>query len=397
MSILRKILGDLYYEDFLRHYWTVNALYISGQESNKESYFQTLFNWDKLNHLLNYHQLKPPTIRFSRDGQSLASQPKVSNWREVLHQGATLIINELQCRVPALQQFTAELSHELGVSTQVNMYCSPAEQQGFDCHYDTHDVFILQIYGEKEWFIFRETEPYPTEQSRSRDDLPPSSDPYLHCILKPGDCLYIPRGHWHYAVAQDCTSLHLTVGIHAPTGLDWLRWLSSDLVNMPEWRQSLPLFNAEDPATMFELKHHLKNLQSLLAKHIADETCLKRYTEAQQLKYQPDLPLQLPLQLEPDIFAAGLMSRFGWSTLHRTRFVTVTPQQHQIWVGSKNIELNGVSPEFISQLSKHEHFTIFELADWAPELDLDRDLVPLLIRLVHEGALYLKSESQEWV
>ncbi|WP_235526571.1 JmjC domain-containing protein [Nostoc piscinale] len=65
----------------------------------------------------------------------------------------------------------------------------------------------------------------------------PQAPPYLECVLQAGDLLYIPRGHWHHAVACEQPSLHLTVGIECQTGLDWL---IKDLCESVSWRQSLP-------------------------------------------------------------------------------------------------------------------------------------------------------------
>ena len=36
---------------------------------------------------------------------------------------------------------------------QANAYVTPPQNQGFSAHYDVHDVFVLQIDGEKQWRI----------------------------------------------------------------------------------------------------------------------------------------------------------------------------------------------------------------------------------------------------
>ena len=36
---------------------------------------------------------------------------------------------------------------------QANAYITPPQNQGFSHHYDVHDVFVLQLAGEKEWTI----------------------------------------------------------------------------------------------------------------------------------------------------------------------------------------------------------------------------------------------------
>ncbi|WP_199320486.1 cupin domain-containing protein [Leptolyngbya sp. FACHB-261] len=171
---------------------------------------------------MNYQKLTEPDLRFSTEGKSLPETRDRRDWSDRLRQGATLIINGVHQRVPAVAQLAANLRCDIGYETHVNLYCSPARQQGFDCHYDTHDVLILQIDGEKKWFVYRETVSYPTSNMPSSKQLQLTEPPYLECTLRAGDLLYIPRGHWHYAVACEQPSLHLTVGIECQTGLDWL-------------------------------------------------------------------------------------------------------------------------------------------------------------------------------
>ena len=54
---------------------------------------------------------------------------------------------------PPVLQFCQELAGELGHPVQANAYVTPPQNQGFSAHYDVHDVFVLQIAGEKRWRI----------------------------------------------------------------------------------------------------------------------------------------------------------------------------------------------------------------------------------------------------
>ena len=54
---------------------------------------------------------------------------------------------------PAIQAFTRRLVEELGHPAQVNAYITPESSRGFDPHYDVHDVFVLQVDGEKHWRV----------------------------------------------------------------------------------------------------------------------------------------------------------------------------------------------------------------------------------------------------
>ena len=52
-----------------------------------------------------------------------------------------------------LRAFSDGLARELGHPVQVNAYLTPEGAQGFDAHYDTHDVFVVQTAGTKEWRV----------------------------------------------------------------------------------------------------------------------------------------------------------------------------------------------------------------------------------------------------
>ncbi len=83
-----------------------------------------------------------------------------------------------------------------------------------------------------------------------------------------GDVLYIPRGHWHYAVAVT-PSIHFTVGPQARTGIDLLLWLSQKLMDNDEFfRKDFPIVRAAefgDGETSSDLSDHLDEFRKRMA------------------------------------------------------------------------------------------------------------------------------------
>jgi bifunctional lysine-specific demethylase and histidyl-hydroxylase NO66 len=96
-----------------------------------------------------------------------------------------------------------ELSAALGVRVNVNAYLTPPCSSGFNAHYDTHDVFVLQTAGVKKWRIYHSPIPLPLpSQSHIRGTAASVSglgDPALEVELQTGDMLYVPRGFLHHA------------------------------------------------------------------------------------------------------------------------------------------------------------------------------------------------------
>jgi len=397
MKVLSSLLYPYSIDTFFQENWTKRAVLIPGNNRGK---FQQLFTWQHLNHLLNYHQIPYPDLRFARDGESLPAA-KTDRWLELLQQGATLIINSVHSRIPELEKLVADVRQETGYRSQINLYCSPSSEKGFNCHYDTHEVLILQIDGEKEWLVFPETIASPISTMRSAEQIPPDVPPYLQCILKPGDVLYIPRGHWHYAIAcgnsadeEYAPSLHLTLGIDCQTGLDWMTWLGQELPENPAWRENLPvMFQGNKTAA----KAHLEQLRDRLISWLQTPEAIDGYLDYLAYCDRPPLPFSFPHQLGSQIFAQGLETRFICSQLHPVQILPkILPNgenQTQIIIAAKQATIKGLPTDLVKNLFRPEGFTLLDLAEWSPFLDLETEVIPLLNCLVTQGILLVDSSA----
>ena len=164
--------------------------------------------------------------------------------------GSTVVLQGLHRLWPPLIEFADQLAADLGHPTQVNAYVTPPSSRGFSPHYDVHDVFVLQVAGEKHWTIHEPvlTDPLRTQPWTDRTaevTAAAEREPAIDAVLRPGDALYLPRGYLHSATALGEISAHLTVGIHpvtrwaaAESALDVVRTLAAE---DPALRASLPL------------------------------------------------------------------------------------------------------------------------------------------------------------
>jgi hypothetical protein len=99
-------------------------------------------------------------------------------------------------------------------------------------HSDTHDVFVLQTAGTKQWELH-----------------PPRGNPDAGVeepLLEPGHVMYLPTGTPHAARAQDMVSLHITIGINQLTWRGLLRRALADAVAQEPDRH-LPAGYLDDP------------------------------------------------------------------------------------------------------------------------------------------------------
>ncbi|MEZ5184253.1 MAG: cupin domain-containing protein [Candidatus Nanopelagicales bacterium] len=218
-----------------------------------------LFSLDAVDELLSRRALRTPFLRLARNGRVVPSTSFTGSGGvgarvadqviddSVLRQfadGTTLVLQGVHRTWQPVGELAAGLADELGHPVQVNSYITPPQSQGFAAHYDTHDVFVLQIAGHKKWRVHEPVldQPLPTESwdttaeaVRARAD----ESPVIEAVLRPGDCLYLPRGFIHSATALGGTSVHLTFGIHPVIERDVVRSIL-EVLETSGWRRSMP-------------------------------------------------------------------------------------------------------------------------------------------------------------
>jgi mannose-6-phosphate isomerase-like protein (cupin superfamily) len=146
---------------------------------------------------------------------------------EAFRKGATVVFQGLHRSFPPLVDLISELELELGHPCQANAYLTPPGSQGFAVHSDTHDVFVLQTAGTKQWELH-----------------PPEGDEEPR--LEPGHVMYLPTGTPHAARAQDTVSLHITIGINQLTWRGLLqRTLADAIAQEPD--RHLPAGYLDEP------------------------------------------------------------------------------------------------------------------------------------------------------
>ena len=132
---------------------------------------------------------------------------------QLFAEGATVILSNLQERLPKLANFCRDLEKVFSARVQTNIYMTPAHSQGFKAHYDGHDVLVLQVEGTKEWRIYDTPVHLPLEEQGFNPHDVPIGELTDSFVLEPGDMVYVPRGLTHDAVSTDQTSLHITTGL----------------------------------------------------------------------------------------------------------------------------------------------------------------------------------------
>ena len=74
---------------------------------------------------------------------------------------------------------------------------TPAQSTGFSDHYDVHDVFVLQIDGEKRWRIRPPVHPSPLrdepwDDRRTAVETAAAAEPLIEATLRPATASTCP-------------------------------------------------------------------------------------------------------------------------------------------------------------------------------------------------------------
>ncbi len=259
-------------DDFARDVWSRGPLLSTGAElAGGGRGFADLFSLDAVDELLSRRGLRTPFIRLAKNGvvaptsrytrsggtgAQVADQVADDRVLELFLDGHTVVLQGLHRLWPPLIDFAGGLTTELGHPVQVNAYITPRSSQGFSAHYDVHDVFVLQVAGEKRWRIHEPVHPAPLRDQpwtdhRAAVEARAKQQPVIDAVLRPGDALYLPRGYLHAAEALGDVSCHLTVGVHPVTRHAVLESMLAIVADSPELRTSLPMgIDVSDPAAV---------------------------------------------------------------------------------------------------------------------------------------------------
>ncbi|MEE3749938.1 cupin domain-containing protein [Mycobacterium intracellulare] len=222
-SSLAWLLHPVPVEVFLDEIWARRHHHVPRGEPG---YFDGLLP-SAVDELLEQMRPEPSAVRLVKGGQDKdpASYRRgdgsldPARARDGLADGYTIVLNGLERYSRAVAALSHSLEVELNFPTRVNAYVTPPDSTGFVPHYDPHDVLVLQIQGSKTWHASTDA-PVPAHEIGSRKGVgtdEPSSATDVR--LRAGDVLYLPRGQVHSAETHAEPSVHLTIGLHAPTVL----------------------------------------------------------------------------------------------------------------------------------------------------------------------------------
>ena len=222
--------------------------------------------------------------------------------------GCSVVINHADETCPYLAALCQDLQKSLP-HAYANTYLTPPDSQAVPPHADDRDVFILQIYGKKQWQVYKTIPvpyPYPHEQvGKGGLEVPPQvlEGPCLiDCVLEAGDVLYMPRGYVHQAqTVSNAPSYHVTIALatHDWTMAGLVTSATTHLLHrIIPYRQALPVHLGRMGTTCDEkdakaaLQVQLDQVFAELKTQITAETVIRNLTHRYDLHNNRCLPIR---------------------------------------------------------------------------------------------------------
>lgn len=270
---LKYLLGDISPSEFFSDYHEQKALHCKPGDTQ---HFQSLLSEHRLDTIIAETELPPESLEMARSNPPLSRDQftfkngEVDRGAVIRHfqQGATLILTQLQLADPKLAELCRALEYEFSAYVQTNIYFTPPGYQGFRTHFDDHDVFVIQVSGQKDWTLYERPVNNPYRGERFQSSKHHAGEVAEKFTLTAGQCLYVPRGLMHDAVASGTEpSLHITVGVVVKSWADlMLEAMSEVALNEPNFRKSLPPGFAKVDFDRSQAEAHFQTLVTTFAK-----------------------------------------------------------------------------------------------------------------------------------
>lgn len=193
---------------------------------------------------------------------------------ELMRGGATLVANHIYDE-PEFNDYAKDVAQFTGRQTVTSAYVAFGKTDSYREHWDSRDVFALQLKGRKRWVVYEPSFNAPLYMHQSKfieEKYPCPSEPCLDFVLEEGDVFYIPRGWWHNVTPLAEPTVHLAIGTFPAFAIDYAKWVFRQLPECIHARIALENLT-QDAERIRELSDHIH-------KQMNDPDCYRAFMEA---------------------------------------------------------------------------------------------------------------------
>jgi len=231
MDITSKtpMLGGLTPEQFMRRHWQKKPLLVRQAmpgvqpPANRAELARLAASEDAESRLVTHFE--------GRWAMRQGSLPKLPPFSKP---GWTLLVQGLDLHVPAARSMLDAFRFVPEARLDDLMISYASDGGGVGPHFDSYDVFLIQVAGRRRWRIGAQ------KDAVLREDVPlkiiENFRPEEEFVLEPGDMLYLPPGWAHDGVAVGGDCMTCSVGFRAPWRAELARELLQRLMDEAEGR-----------------------------------------------------------------------------------------------------------------------------------------------------------------
>jgi ribosomal protein L16 Arg81 hydroxylase len=302
---------------FFAEYYGKKSLHIPAGALDKAA---RTVAWQQINELLAMTSVWSDTsLELALEGRSLPPRsycydgldregrrtlrPDLNRVQELIARGATLVLNYIDALLPEIRGTAAAVASATGAPVSVSLFASWQKVQGYDVHFDTQNVFALQVVGRKTWRIYANREENPARipgfdsPSVSAEEGHKRKGPLLmEVTLEPNDLLYVPPGFYHQALAETDASVHVGYGACHFVVQDFFNLLARDLPTLSAFRA--PLAHFDEPETLARQLAEAADLLRDLVRQPQQAKTMRQYLRSKAFEQFAvyDLPNRRPNQ-----------------------------------------------------------------------------------------------------
>ena len=211
------LLGGLTPQQFMRRHWQKKPLLIRQAVPDVRAPIDRA----ALFALAGEEEVESRLIVQGKSGWSLRHGPFVRRSLPPMTQaGWTLLVQGLDLHVPAASELLQRFRFVPDARLDDLMISYATDEGGVGPHYDSYDVFLLQVQGQRRWRIGR------LKDETLQPDVPlkilQNFEPEEEWVLEPGDMLYLPPQWAHDGIAQgECMTC--SIGFRVPEATELAR------------------------------------------------------------------------------------------------------------------------------------------------------------------------------
>ena len=213
------LLGGLSPQQFMRRHWQKKPLLIRQaipgvKPPVDRSALFALAGQDEVESRLIVQDLASNDWRLRQGPIPRRALPKLDQ------PGWTLLVQGLDLHVPAAHALLRQFGFVPQARVDDLMISYASDGGGVGPHYDSYDVFLLQVHGRRRWRVG------PLKDASLKPDMPlkvlANFEPQEEWLLEPGDMLYLPPMWGHDGVAEgECMTC--SIGFRAPEAVEITR------------------------------------------------------------------------------------------------------------------------------------------------------------------------------